>query len=95
MSLNTYNKIKEYINESVLKLVDKNETPSLIYNLNNIERSISSFRKEIKNTENIFLYFAVKANNNKEILKFLSERVDGFDVEILSNVVDRKSKSTH
>lgn len=84
-------KIKELL---IRNLNDKNffyeiqklKSPAYIYNLGITETLITSIKNEIKERNNIKLYFAVKANSNIEVLKFLKSRVDGFDVASMSEV---------
>ncbi|MGL5641515.1 MAG: hypothetical protein ACRDDM_04560, partial [Paraclostridium sp.] len=58
--------------------IQKLESPVYIYNLEVIDIIINLIKTEIQKRNNIKLYFAVKANNNPEILTFMKTRIDGF-----------------
>ena len=83
---------KNLIDNGFLKTIGGLDTPCYIYNLNIIEDIIHKIRLSLKDIDNIKLHFAVKANRNIEILKFINDKVDGFDVatiyeaQILNNM---------
>lgn len=72
--------IDSLIDTNFFTEITKLESPCYIYHLGIMDRVIKEIRLKIKSIDNIFLYYAVKANFNSEVLCFLKERVDGFDV---------------
>ena len=78
---NFIEKIKKYAtNSNLINLINIKETPAIVYDLDILNSVISDFRKIINSREYIKLYFAVKSNNNKDLIAYISKLVDGFDV---------------
>lgn len=74
-------KIKEnFYFEKISKLKD----PSVVYNLDYVKYIINTLKNDInefvEKKENIQLFYSCKANTNEEILKFISNHIDGYDV---------------
>ncbi len=61
------------MNTKLDKFLIKNkiETPCFVYDLKKIKNNISKITKAFSNYKNFELFYAVKANNNKEILKII------------------------
>lgn len=78
---NFVKKIREYTTYSkLINFININETPAIVYDLDILNSIISEFRKNINCKEYIKLYFAVKSNNNRDLIGYMSKLVDGFDV---------------
>lgn len=78
-------KFKEFIKDVMLdeqffREIYKLKSPAYIYNFQIIESIIDFINIEKEKRKYIKLYFAVKANNNIELLTFMKSKVDGFDV---------------
>ena len=68
-----------YVNgHTISDIADNHGSPLYIYDTSVIEKKCRLFRKHMP--EDICLYYAVKANPNIEILKFVNKFVDGFDI---------------
>lgn len=93
-NLNKLETINGYIDLNMINEGFLLETPVYVYNLDNIERTINYFKKNIGNRDYIKLFFAVKSNSNLSVLKFISENIDGFDVASryeLDKIIDLKT----
>lgn len=78
---NFIKKIRKYATYSNLSsLINIKETPAIVYDIDILNSVISEFREIINCREYIKLYFAVKSNNNKNLISYISKLVDGFDV---------------
>ena len=68
---NFIEKIKKYAtNSNLINLINIKETPAIVYDLDILNSVISDFRKIINSREYIKLYFAVKSNNNKDLIAY-------------------------
>lgn len=65
-------------------------SPCIVYDLNILTRILEKFREQIPNELKYKLFYAVKANINKEILNFLSNKIDGVDVATVDELAIAK-----
>ena len=70
--LDYVNKISEYCKSF--------KEPIVIYDFDILKNTVNKLLDIIKKHENVALFYAVKANSNRKILKFLSGYVEGVDV---------------
>ena len=76
------------INEIKSELID-NEIPCYIYDLNEIYNRISNITNNMP--DNFKLYYAIKANPNKNVLEFIKsqDKIAGFEIassgELITN----------
>lgn len=62
----------------LLEVCRKYPTPFYVYDIESVEDLINEIKKHLES--DIKLYYAVKANPNREILKRVRQRVDGADI---------------
>ncbi|WP_428815372.1 hypothetical protein [Lactococcus lactis] len=74
--------LKEDLKSSLVSISNQKirNTPIVIYDVKLIDVIVKDFYDAITLLPNSKLYFAMKANSNKDILKYLSTRIDGVDV---------------
>ena len=63
---------------SIAKIVESSGTPCYLYDTSVVQSKINLLRHHLP--EDFLLYYAVKANPNPELLKFINPLVDGFDI---------------
>jgi diaminopimelate decarboxylase len=69
---------------SIVDIVNRYGTPIYIYDLNVIKKRHDQLRSEIP--DKIEIYYAVKANPNKEVIQLISRLYDGFDVSSMGEI---------
>jgi len=77
---NNKDKISHQIIERIEQIVRAKETPILIMNKNVIKEKYEQFRGELKELPDAEIYYAVKANPHRGILKLFHELGAGFEV---------------
>ncbi|MBU0279064.1 MULTISPECIES: hypothetical protein [unclassified Gemella] len=63
------------------------KTPCVCYDYNFLIKTIENFKKDLSLFYRSDLYFAVKANNNIEILKILKKLDLGVMLQVMKNIV--------
>lgn len=76
---------KNIVNEIKEELLD-NEVPCYIYDLSEIKKRIKNITRNMP--DNFKLYYAIKANPNKDILEFIKkqEKISGFEIASLGEL---------
>lgn len=74
------------MNSDFLRFCASVDTPSIIYNKNLLEESVSRINQLKEIADNLFIYYAIKANSNKKICEVISEEIDGADVASISEL---------
>ncbi|WP_155964766.1 pyridoxal-dependent decarboxylase [Streptococcus ruminantium] len=84
-----YKKLQKIMFDSINKYVttySNSESPCLVYDFGLLEQVLFEFKKQIPENFNYKFFYAIKANANEEILKYLSDRIDGVDVASLAEL---------
>lgn len=80
MNINENMNIYDTDFESFLKLLLDLETPSLVYNMNQLESVVNKVKVILRKYESFILNFALKSCYNNEVLKYLVSQEIGCDV---------------
>lgn len=67
------------LNKEKLDIISHFETPSYVYDLNELKKNIKQLLSNVVNEDNFHIHYAVKANNNHNILKEISNLGLGAD----------------
>ncbi len=67
----------------VLRSISHVTPPAIIYDLDTVAQIIQEFQQELQIIPNAELYFAIKANRNSQVLKFLADLGLGADIASL------------
>ena len=76
--------MNKFLDDEIVKKIYKNkiknDTPCYVYDLGEIKNNVNNITNYMPN--NFSLYYAIKANPNKEVLKFIKSlnRVSGFEI---------------
>ncbi len=72
---------------NTIDLCDQYGTPLYVYDQNRIEQNIDRLKSAlIKNYPKSELFYAIKSNNNPDILKIIAKKTDGFDASYSTEI---------